>query len=51
MRSAVSVILSSPTPDPNMSRPDFEQTIHDHAAIQILVRHLGKILLILFFKT
>lgn len=42
MRSAVSVILSSPTPDPNMSRPDYEQVIHDHAAILILVRHLGK---------
>lgn len=41
MRSAVSVILSSPPPDPNMSRPDYEQTIHDHAAILILVRHLG----------
>lgn len=42
MRSAVSVILSSPTPDPNMSRPDYDQTIHDHAALLILVRHIGK---------
>lgn len=42
MRSAVSVILSSPAPDPNMSRPDYDQTIHDHAALLILVRHLGK---------
>lgn len=41
MRSAVSVILSSPTPDPNMSRPDYDQTIHDHAALLILVRHIG----------
>lgn len=41
MRSAVSVILSSPAPDPNMSRPDYDQTIHDHAALLILVRHLG----------
>lgn len=43
MRSSVSVILSSPTPDPNMSRPDFDQTVHDHAAILIVVRHLGKV--------
>ena len=42
MRSSVSVILSSPTPDPNMSHPDYEQNAHDHAAILILVKHLGK---------
>lgn len=41
MRSSVSVILSSPTPDPNMSRPDYDQTIHDHAALLVLVRHIG----------
>lgn len=42
MRSAVSVILSSPAPDPNMSRPDYDQIIHDHAALLILIRHLGE---------
>ncbi|XP_039275687.1 protein brunelleschi isoform X4 [Nilaparvata lugens] len=42
MRSSVSVILSSPTPDPNMSHPDYEQTPHDHAAILVLVKHIGE---------
>lgn len=42
MRSSVSVILSSPTPDPNMSHPDYEQNAHDHAAVLILVKHLGE---------
>lgn len=41
MRSSVSVILSSPTPDPNMSRPDYMQTVYDHSAFLILVRQLG----------
>lgn len=42
MRSSVSVILSSPTPDPNMSVPDYEQNAHDHASLLILVKHIGK---------
>jgi hypothetical protein len=42
MRSSVSVILSSPAPDTNMSHPDYEQTAHDHAAILLLVKHVGK---------
>jgi len=41
MRSAVSVILSAPTPESNMSHPDYRQTAHDHASLLILVRHLG----------
>jgi len=41
MRSAVSVILSAPTPESNMSHPDYKQTAHDHASFLILVRHLG----------
>lgn len=41
MRSAVSVILSSPVQDPNMSHPDYEQTYHHHSALLILVKHLG----------
>jgi hypothetical protein len=41
MRSSVSVILSSPAPDTNMSHPDYEQTAHDHAAILLLVKHVG----------
>nr|CAD7586985.1 unnamed protein product [Timema genevievae] len=42
MRSSVSVILSSPIPDSNMSHPDYEQTAHDHAAILVLVKHTGE---------
>ena len=42
MRSSVSVILSSPAPDTNMSHPDYEQTAHDHAAMLLLVKHVGK---------
>lgn len=42
MRSAVSVILSSPLPDPNMSHPDYEQTYHHHANLLILVKHVGE---------
>ncbi|XP_073992373.1 trafficking protein particle complex subunit brun isoform X2 [Rhodnius prolixus] len=42
MRSAVSVILSSPLSDPNMSHPDYEQTYHHHATLLILVKHLGE---------
>ncbi|KAL1123080.1 hypothetical protein AAG570_002168 [Ranatra chinensis] len=42
MRSSVSVILSSPVQDPNMSHPDYEQTAHHHASLLILVKHLGE---------
>jgi hypothetical protein len=42
MRSSVSVILSSPAPDTSMSHPDYDQTAHDHAAILLLVKHVGK---------
>ncbi|KAK9505487.1 hypothetical protein O3M35_009531 [Rhynocoris fuscipes] len=42
MRSAVSVILSNPSSDPNMSHPDYEQTYHHHATLLILVKHLGE---------
>lgn len=42
MRSSVSVILSSPAPDTSMSHPDYEQTAHDHAAVLLLVKHVGK---------
>lgn len=41
MRSAVSAILSAPAPESNMSHPDYRQTAHDHAALLIMVRHLG----------
>lgn len=41
MRSSVSYILSSTTSEPNMSHPDYEQYSHDHAALLILVKHLG----------
>ncbi|KDR24045.1 NIK- and IKBKB-binding protein-like protein [Zootermopsis nevadensis] len=41
MRSSVSVILSSPAPDTSMSHPDYEQTAHDHAAVLLLVKHVG----------
>ncbi|XP_011499919.1 PREDICTED: protein brunelleschi isoform X2 [Ceratosolen solmsi marchali] len=41
MRSALSVILSSPVPDNKMSHPDYEQTAHDHATILILLKPLG----------
>ncbi|XP_069696670.1 protein brunelleschi isoform X2 [Periplaneta americana] len=41
MRSSVSVILSSPPPDTSMSHPDYEQTAHDHAAILVLIKHVG----------
>ncbi|XP_066993209.1 protein brunelleschi [Anabrus simplex] len=41
MRSSVSVILSSPAPDTSMSHPDYEQTAHDHAAMLVLVKHIG----------
>ncbi|XP_066594178.1 protein brunelleschi [Prorops nasuta] len=41
MRSAISVILSSPVPDNKMSCPDYEQTSHDHAALLLLVRPIG----------
>ncbi|XP_014204812.1 protein brunelleschi isoform X2 [Copidosoma floridanum] len=40
MRSALSVILSSPVPDNKMSHPDYEQTAHDHATILILLKPL-----------
>lgn len=43
MRSSVSVILSSPTPDTNMSHPDYEQNAHDHATLLILVKQIGKL--------
>lgn len=41
MRSSVSYILSSTTSEPSMSYPDYEQYSHDHAALLILVRHVG----------
>lgn len=41
MRSSVSYILSSSTTEPNMSHPDYEQFSHDHAAILILLKHIG----------
>ncbi|XP_017781590.1 PREDICTED: protein brunelleschi [Nicrophorus vespilloides] len=41
MRSSVSYILSSSTTEPNMSHPDYEQYSHDHAALLILIRHIG----------
>ncbi|XP_015605441.1 protein brunelleschi [Cephus cinctus] len=41
MRSAVSVILSSPVPDNKMSHPDYEQTAHDHAALLLLLKPIG----------
>lgn len=41
MRSAVSVILSSPVPDNKMSQPDYEQTAYDHAAILVLLKQVG----------
>ena len=42
MRSSVSVILSAPAPDTNMSHPDYEQTSHDHCSILVLIKHIGK---------
>lgn len=41
MRSSVSYILSSSTSELNMSHPDYEQYSHDHAALLVLIRHLG----------
>ncbi|XP_022916295.2 protein brunelleschi [Onthophagus taurus] len=41
MRSSVSYILSSTSTEPNMSHPDYEQFSHDHAALLVLVRHIG----------
>ena len=41
MRSALSVILSSPLPDNKMSQPDYEQTAHDHATILVLLKSIG----------
>ncbi|XP_060523752.1 protein brunelleschi [Cylas formicarius] len=41
MRSSVSYILSNSTCEPNMSHPDYEQYSHDHAALLILVKHIG----------
>ncbi|XP_014228052.1 protein brunelleschi [Trichogramma pretiosum] len=41
MRSALSVILSSPVPDNKMSHPDYEQTAHDHATILVLLKPVG----------
>lgn len=41
MRSALSVILSSPVPDNKMSHPDYEQTAHDHAALLLLLKPIG----------
>lgn len=41
MRSSVSYILSSATTEPNMSHPDYDQYPHDHAALLILVKHIG----------
>ena len=41
MRSALSVILSSPVPDNKMSHPDYEQTAHDHATLLVLLKPIG----------
>lgn len=41
MRSSVSYILSTNTTEPNMSHPDYDQISHDHAALLILVKHIG----------
>lgn len=41
MRSSVSYILSSSTSEPNMSHPDYDQYSHDHAALLVLVKHIG----------
>ena len=41
MRSALSVILSSPVPDNKMSHPDYEQTAHDHASLLVLLKPIG----------
>ncbi|CAH0563486.1 unnamed protein product [Brassicogethes aeneus] len=41
MRSSVSYILSSTTSEPTMSHPDYEQYSHDHAALLVLVKHVG----------
>ncbi|KAF7271855.1 hypothetical protein GWI33_015332 [Rhynchophorus ferrugineus] len=41
MRSSVSYILSTGPTEPNMSHPDYEQFSHDHAALLILLKHIG----------
>lgn len=41
MRSSISYILSTSSAEPNMSHPDYEQISHDHAALLILVKHVG----------
>ncbi|KAL1513674.1 hypothetical protein ABEB36_003053 [Hypothenemus hampei] len=41
MRSSVSYILSTNTSEPNMSHPDYDQISHDHAALLILIKHIG----------
>ncbi|KAL0275029.1 UNVERIFIED_CONTAM: hypothetical protein PYX00_003017 [Menopon gallinae] len=42
MRSSVSVILSTPAPETNMSHPDYEQTSHDHCSLLVLIKHIGE---------
>ncbi|XP_019758091.2 protein brunelleschi [Dendroctonus ponderosae] len=41
MRSSISYILSTSSAEPNMSHPDYDQISHDHAALLILVKHIG----------
>jgi hypothetical protein len=41
----VSVILSGTAPEQSMSYPDYDQTPHDHSALLVVVRHIGKLLL------
>ncbi|XP_050306114.1 protein brunelleschi [Anthonomus grandis grandis] len=41
MRSSVSYILSTSVNEPNMSHPDYDQISHDHAALLVLVKHIG----------
>ncbi|XP_057664018.1 protein brunelleschi isoform X1 [Diorhabda carinulata] len=41
MRSSVSYILSSSISEPKMSHPDYDQYSHDHAALLVLVKHIG----------
>uniref|UniRef100_A0A8D8SHD3 Trafficking protein particle complex subunit 9 n=1 Tax=Cacopsylla melanoneura TaxID=428564 RepID=A0A8D8SHD3_9HEMI len=42
MRSAVSVILSSSSPDHNMSHPDYALTIHSHTNMLLMIKHLDE---------
>ncbi|XP_026681214.1 protein brunelleschi [Diaphorina citri] len=42
MRSAVSVILSSSSPDPNMAHPDYSLTVQSHADMLLMIKHLDE---------